>query len=395
MALVKFGERAIEHGLADDQFADEIHHRIDARRHRRGACFRRRPRRLRLARGDFRRHSPLPPFSSAFAATLAACASRISPRSSCSGVSRLAARSMRSSETMRRDAAALRDAFFGLQAGQCGFDDFDGGGSGIVFRAQGDDGAATVQHVANQLKSGGVHQAIRIDAQRDVVDDLAAMDRFGDHELFVLGPGELCGDLLGRGASATADRRGKERRESGCAVARQAEARYSADTRRAWPRNNRPPRGQPRRVCVPACLRQLRGENIFEFMSELAELVISAGRGITLERVHGATHATNHFFVGGTRLEFEPGFVQRLQQLIRALKKERAKLAAAIFGRLCSRSRLELVGTRCHCFHAPCGTFASGRKGFPHGRRRDSRRDSSSAKTFRSSASARLRRNRS
>jgi hypothetical protein len=31
MLLVKLGQRAIEHGFPDDQFADKIHDRIDAR----------------------------------------------------------------------------------------------------------------------------------------------------------------------------------------------------------------------------------------------------------------------------------------------------------------------------------------------------------------------------
>jgi hypothetical protein len=45
------------------------------------------------------------------------------------------------------------------------------------------------------------------------------------------------------------------------------------------------------------------------------------------------TDATNHFLVSGTGLEFEPSFVERLEQFVGALKEESAQLAAAILGR--------------------------------------------------------------
>ena len=83
-----------------------------------------------------------------------------------------------------------------LGAGESSFDNFDGGGGEIVFRAQGDDRAAAVKNVANELKRSGTHEAVRIDAQRDVVDGFAAMDGLGNHQLLVLGPRELRGNLL-------------------------------------------------------------------------------------------------------------------------------------------------------------------------------------------------------
>ena len=96
----------------------------------------------------------------------------------------------------RRNSATLGDALFGLGGSERCFDDFDGSGSGIVFGTQCDDRAAAVQNIANQLKRGGAHQAVRVDAQRDVVDSFAAVDRFGNHQLLVLGPGKLRGDLV-------------------------------------------------------------------------------------------------------------------------------------------------------------------------------------------------------
>ncbi len=59
-----------------------------------------------------------------------------------------------------------------------------------------DDGAAAVKNVADELERGRVHQAVRIDAQRDVVNGFAAMNRFGDHQLLVFGPSEVRARLL-------------------------------------------------------------------------------------------------------------------------------------------------------------------------------------------------------
>src|ERR1700730_13841681 len=52
--------------------------------------------------------------------------------------------------------------------------------------------------------------------------------------------------------------------------------------------------------------------------------------GIALERMHRAPHAANDFFVRRIRFEIEPRFIERLQQLTRALEKEHAQLRIAI-----------------------------------------------------------------
>jgi len=44
---------------------------------------------------------------------------------------------------------------------------------------------------------------------------------------------------------------------------------------------------------------------------------------ITLQGVHSAADATNHFLVSGTRLEFEPRLVERLKEFAGALEEER------------------------------------------------------------------------
>ena len=73
-------------------------------------------------------------------------------------------------------------------AGKRGLHDIRRGGCGVVFRAQGDQRARAMQHVANELECGGAHRTLRIDAQSNVVDFFSAMDRFRNHELLVLGP---------------------------------------------------------------------------------------------------------------------------------------------------------------------------------------------------------------
>src|SRR5437879_2944687 len=52
-----------------------------------------------------------------------------------------------------------------------------------------------MKNVSNELESGGAHQAVRVNAQSDVVNRFAAMDRFRNHELLVFGPGKLSGQL--------------------------------------------------------------------------------------------------------------------------------------------------------------------------------------------------------
>ena len=69
-------------------------------------------------------------------------------------------------------------------------DDLDRRSCGIIFGAKRNYRATTMQHIANELESGSTHDAVRIDAQRDVVNALAAMQGLRDHQLFVFGPVE-------------------------------------------------------------------------------------------------------------------------------------------------------------------------------------------------------------
>ena len=95
----------------------------------------------------------------------AACASRMSPAVRAHWSSAVAHAIDANSGDDRRNPATLGDPLFRLGGSERRFDDLDGGGGGIVFGAQGDDRAAAMEHIANQLKRGGVHQAVGIDAQ--------------------------------------------------------------------------------------------------------------------------------------------------------------------------------------------------------------------------------------
>src|SRR6267143_2645697 len=99
----------------------------------------------------------------------------------------------------RWNMATVRKIVFGMLTGERSFDDFDRGSGSAVFRTQGDDSPATMEDIADELKGGGAHEAMGVEAQSDVVNPLAAMHRFRNHELFVFGPFEARGNLrLGR-----------------------------------------------------------------------------------------------------------------------------------------------------------------------------------------------------
>src|ERR1700680_1869615 len=66
-------------------------------------------------------------------------------------------------------------------------------------------------------------------------------------------------------------------------------------------------------------------QQVLEFMRQLTELPEAARCGVALERVHGATHASESIGIARIDLKKNPRFVQLLQQILRALKEEFAK----------------------------------------------------------------------
>lgn len=330
MTLIEFGERTVEHGLADDELADEIHDGVDAGSFDAKAVF-----------GDGG--------DGGACAGLLRCGiffrvGRVGGDLRGLGIEKVAEKFVVESfggggafETHvgndGRNFTTLENALFGLNAGNRGFDDFDGGSSDVIFRAECDHRAGAVKNIANELEGGGAHEAVGIDAQGDVVNGVAAMHGFRNHQLLVLGPGKFCGNFLrgrlrfarGRSGKEQAANHGVESFHGGRIDAALVSGEHGFEAVRG---------GEDDFSKLGAAgLRDVRSEHVFEFVSEFAEFVKAAGGGIALERVHGAADAANDGFVGGTRFELEAGFVERLQQFAGALEKESAKLGAAIFGR--------------------------------------------------------------
>src|SRR5579859_995840 len=233
-----------------------------------------------------------------------------------------------------RNTATLLDDVQRLNACNSGLHDFDAGGGQIIFRAKCNKGAATVKHVANKLKGSGAHQAVRVDTKRDVVDRFSAMNGLGDHELLIFRPRKTRWHTLRR-----------LRRQYRSGRIDQKVADQAVQRLQGWKLLSALVRGEhgfegigsgEHHLCEPRAvfLGYLGRQNVFQFMSKLAQLLKHTGSRVALERVHGAPNAANDFFIGWARLEFEPSFVQRLQQLIRAFEKDGAKLRVAIFGSL-------------------------------------------------------------
>src|SRR4029077_7050158 len=80
----------------------------------------------------------------------------------------------------RRNSAALLDVHLRMSGSQRGLDNLDTRRGNIVFRPEGNQRAASMEYVADQLERGSTHAAALIDAQSDVVYGFAAMHRFGN-----------------------------------------------------------------------------------------------------------------------------------------------------------------------------------------------------------------------
>src|SRR6267142_3696647 len=190
-----------------------------------------------------------------------------------------------------------------------------------------------MKNVSNELECGGAHQAVRVNAQSDVVNRFAAMDRFRNHELLVFGPGKL-GRQLDRGYGGVLGRsgdlqqsldQGVKRFDGGRIHVSLVGGKHGAETIRG---------GENKFGEFPAAgVRHLRGEHVFELMGEFTQLMKTASRRITLESVHSAANPANYFLIAGTRFELESRLIERLEQFVGALKEESAQLTAAILGR--------------------------------------------------------------
>jgi hypothetical protein len=79
-------------------------------------------------------------------------------------------------------------------------------------------------------------------------------------------------------------------------------------------------------------LGDLEQKDVFQFVSDFAQLVEAACGRIALQRVHSAANAPDELLIGGTFFELQSSIVDDLENLRGALKKECAELCAAILG---------------------------------------------------------------
>jgi len=130
MALIELGQRAVEHRFADDELTDEVHDGVRCRAESTEECFQRR----RAAAEPGARISQ----SRRCAVVLCVCGrvgglrfENVARSFVLAGFNVAHALDAQFGDD-RGNAAALRNAFFGLRCGQSGFDDFHRRGSGVV-----------------------------------------------------------------------------------------------------------------------------------------------------------------------------------------------------------------------------------------------------------------------
>jgi hypothetical protein len=332
VTLVKLGQGAVEHGLANNQFADKIHDSvnasgIDAKRAF-GNCGGSRSSGARFR--AFRRVGIL--------------------RGIRDGLSGLSFEKITKKFVLRRgngggsldssfsndggDAEALANCVFGLDGGKSGFDNLDVGGREIILGTKGNQGSATVKNVSNELESSGAHEAVGVDAQCNIVDSLSTMDGFGNHELLVLRPGETGGHTCRSLRSFSGASGFHEEAANQTMQGLQGGKFFPAlvGGKHCFERigGSEDYFSEARAVL----LRHLGSQYVLKFVSQFAHLVKAAGSGVAFEGMNGAANAANHLFIGGMSFELEARFIERLKQLVRALEKDSAKLRVAIFGRL-------------------------------------------------------------
>ena len=127
-----------------------------------------------------------------------------------------------------------------------------------------------MKDVANELERGRAHQAVGVNAHRDIEDFLAAVNGFGNHELLVFGPGEARRQVRGGHIVGVCDRRllqeapnhsvkGIDRRRFGAALVGDEHGTKTIGSRENDFREIR-----------AAGVSYLRREHIFQLMSQFA-----------------------------------------------------------------------------------------------------------------------------
>ncbi len=176
MALIEFGERTVQHGLANDQFTHEVHDGVNTR-------------------GIYSQHTFGDSRDGRARATIFARTGGVFVVGRC-GSNFLRLRFKQFTEQLviggvgcgsafdpdfrddRRNPAALAEQIFRGATGNRCFHNFNCCRGSIVFRTESDHRAATMQYVSNKLEGGGAHHAVRINAQGDVVYGFTAVQGF-------------------------------------------------------------------------------------------------------------------------------------------------------------------------------------------------------------------------
>src|SRR5579863_526521 len=320
----------MQHGLADNQFADKIHYRFDARGiHTKSV--------LGYGSDGGSARGLLPAssvwrFQSLRGQLGGLCVQKIAEEFLFArlGVGGCLNANVRND---RRNFATVRDVLQGMRRGESGFHDFDSRGGKIIFGPKSDYRSTSMKNVANQLECSGAHHAVGVDSQRDVKYVVAAQQRFGNHKAFVFAPLEpggnmrggcirrrVCGvwrlqEMLNQGAQRIGRRRlvifliGREHALKGID---------------GGENNFREPSA--------VGLANLKRQNVFQLVSNFAELLKTARSRIALQCMDGAAHTANQIFIRGTLLQLQARVVDDLKDFRGTLKEERAEFVVAVLG---------------------------------------------------------------
>src|SRR5690348_11477681 len=74
----------------------------------------------------------------------------------------------------------------------------------------------------------------------------------------------------------------------------------------------------------------LRRERVFHLVGKFAQFAKTASRGVTFESVDDAANPANYFGIATASLEFEPDFIEVLQQFRSALEEEFAEFCCPV-----------------------------------------------------------------
>ncbi len=208
----------------------------------------------------------------------------------------------------------MRNVFQGMHAGERGFDNVNGGSSGVVLGMKSNEGAARMQDIADELKRGGAHGTVRVNTQGDVEYVFAAQDSFREHQAFVFAPAKLSRNDAGFGIVGGVGLRGRVQDAMDQDPERTGRGRLgiaNVGAEHAFEGINGGENDFGEFGAMG--LGDLERQNVFQFVSDFAEFLKTAGSRIAFEGVDGTANGANEFFVRRILFELQAGFVDDLQ----------------------------------------------------------------------------------